>query len=175
MGKKLFFILLIIFSSCNPPKKNMKEKGEKNASDIIAYDIYGTNFRLYDLNGKPKIIQFMRVYCNGRLSSYSIKQFEQLSKIYEKSKDSLYLITITISTCSSSDLKKICENFNIKWTFINDYSDYKLDIINSYAEYLKDMSEPALLFLNEKNEIIDKTNFCDDEILGNYIKKLLNK
>lgn len=183
MNKKIFksiltvFILLIISGLF----KNVNSvENKKLAPDIVAKDIYNKNFKLSKFKGKPIIIQFMRVYCGGRLIEETIKQFKQLSnfssKYYDKKnpkKSKIIFVTITVSSCTSSDLKKIAEENGIKWKFINDYSDYNLDVIQAYSEHLKNLPDPALIFINKKFEVINKSSFCNDKKLKGLIKEIL--
>jgi len=163
---KLFLILFFFVSV------NIFAQTENIAPNFKAVDIYGKQFELYSFS-KPKIIQFMRVYCGGRITNQSVEQFKQLARYYEKYKDKALFVTVTLSTCQSSDLKEIAKYFGIKWAFINDFSDYKLDIIQTYSTHLKDLKDPALIFVNEKNEIVSKTDFCDDKKLEEYISSLV--
>lgn len=182
MNKKIFksiltvFILLIISGLF----KNTNSQEKKIAPDIIAKDIYNNDFKLSKFKGKPIILQFMRVYCHGTITEESIKQFKQLSNLYKKyydeknpKKSKIIFVTITVSSCTSSDLKKIAKDNGIKWTFINDYSDYNLDIIKDYSEYLKNIPPPTLIFINKKFEIRNITSFCEDEILEKCVKIIL--
>jgi peroxiredoxin len=160
--------------------KNANSEEKKLAPDIVAKDIYNNDFKLSKFKGKPIILQFMRVYCHGNIRYESIKQFKQLSNLYKKyydeknpKKSKIIFVTVTVSSCASSDLKKIAEENGIKWTFINDYSDYNLDIIKNYSEYLKNIPEPVLIFINKKFEIRNITSFCEDEILEKCVKIIL--
>ena len=168
MKLKLFLVLFFFVSvKIFAQTKNL-------APNIKAVDVYGKQFELYG-STKPKIIQFMRVYCGGRITNQSAEQFKQLARHYEKYKDKILFVTVTLSSCQSSGLKEITKYFGIKWTFINDFSDYKLDIIEAYSTYLKDLKDPALIFVNEKNEIVLKTDFCDDKKLEEYINSIIEK
>lgn len=151
----------------------LAQEEKKLAPDIIAKDIYENEFKLTKFTNKPKIIQFMRVYCGGRLRQESITQFKQLSKFYEKYKNKIVFVTVTLSSCKASDLKKIAEIYGIKWTFINDYADYNLDIFQAYSEYLKNLQDPCLIFVNRKNEIVQTSNYCEEAELEEYIKSLI--
>ena len=168
MKLKIFLILFLFISV------KIFAQTENVAPNFKTDDIYGKQFELYSFS-KPKIIQFMRVYCGGKISEQSVAQFGQLAKLYEKYKDKILFVTITLSTCQSSDLKKIADYFSVKWTFINDFADHKLDIIQAYSSYLKDLKDPALIFVNEKNEIVSKTDFCDNKQLGEYINLIMKK
>ena len=168
MKLKLFLVLFFLVSvKIFAQTKNL-------APNIKAVDVHGKQFELYS-STKPKIIQFMRVYCGGRMTTQSAEQFKQLVRYYEKYKDKILFVTVTLSSCQSSDLKEIAKYFGVKWTFINDFSDYKLDIIQAYSTYLKDLKDPALIFVNKKNEIVSKTDFCDDEKLKEYINLIIEK
>lgn len=144
------------------------------APNIKAVDIYGKQFELYS-STKPKIIQFMRVYCGGRISEQSVEQLKQLVELYKEHKDQILFVTIILSSCQSSDLRKLADYFGIEWTFINDFSDYKLDIIQTYSIPLKDLKDPALIFINQKNEIVSTTDFCDVKKLKDYINLITEK
>lgn len=174
---KLTFLFFLFFTIIVNSEEN-----KKSAPDIIAKDIYNQEFKLLKFKGKPIILQFMRVYCGGRVKEESIKQFKQLSDLYNKyydeknlKKSKIIFVTITLSSCTSSDIKKLAEENGIKWTFINDYSDGNLEIIQAYSEYIKNIPEPALIFINKKFEIINTSSLCDDNKLEEYIKKLLKK
>jgi len=143
------------------------------APDFSAEDINGKIFNVGESTGKPVVIQFMRVYCHGGLREETKEQFKQLSKLHNRYKNEIIFVTITISSCKTSDLKEIAKEFGIKWTFINDYSDYNLDIIEKYSKYLKNLSDPALIFINRKKEIVTTTNFCDDKKLDEYINSII--
>ncbi len=132
------FLINISFSQTNEIQKAHNKVVV--APNIVDIDIYGKKFKLYSFTDKLKIIQFIRIYCGGRVTSQSAHQFSQLVSIYEKYKEKIIFVTITMSSCQSSDLKKIAKYFDIKWHFINDFSDYKLDIIQSYSKILKDKS-----------------------------------
>ncbi|MCM8819015.1 MAG: redoxin domain-containing protein [Candidatus Omnitrophica bacterium] len=146
---------------------------KKLAPDIIAKDIYGNDFQLYKYKEKPKILQFMKVYCGGSIAPNTVKQLKQLTKLYKIYKDKIIFVTITLASCPTSDLKIIADELGIKWTFINDFSDYKLDIIKAYAEYLKKLSDPALIFINKKNQVLFTSNYCSEEELLKYINSIL--
>lgn len=167
------FLVNISFSQTNEIQKTQSKI--VTAPNIVAIDIYGKKFELYSFTDKPKIIQFMRIYCGGRIGPQSAQQFSQLVSVYEKYKDKIVFVTITISSCQSSDLKEIVKYFGIKWPFINDFSDYKLDIIQAYSDILKNLKDPALVFLSNKNEIVSTTNFCDDKKLEEEINKIIPK
>jgi len=165
---KLFLILFFFVSvKTFAQTKNL-------APNFKAVDIYGKQFELYS-STKPKIIQFMRIYCGGRITNQSVEQFKQLARYYEKYKDKALFVTVTLSTCQSSDLKKIAEYFGIKWTFINDYSDYNLDIIQKYSSYLKTLHDPALIFVDKNNKVVKTTDFCEDKKLEEYISLIIEK
>jgi len=168
MKTKIFLILFLFVSV-----KTFAQT-ENVAPNFKTVDLYGKQFELYS-STKPKIIQFTRVYCGGKISEQSAAQFGQLAKLYDKYKDKILFVTITLSSCQSSDLKKIAEYFGIKWTFINDYSDYNLDIIQKYSSYLKTLHDPALIFVDKNNKVVKTTNFCEDKKLEEYISLITEK
>ncbi|MFN4226992.1 MAG: peroxiredoxin family protein [Candidatus Ratteibacteria bacterium] len=172
MRDKFFVLFLTIFISGFLSKTIAEDK--KIAPNIIANDIYGKNFQLYKYD-KPKIIQFMKVYCGGSMAPNTIEQLKQLAKLYQKYKDKVVFVTITLASCPTSDLKKIADVSGIKWTFINDLSDYQLDIIKAYAEYLKKLYDPALIFINKKNQVLFTSNYCSDKEMERYINAILEE
>lgn len=184
MNKKILTLTLLAFMFLILTGYSTNAKNSQNnkeiAPDIMAKDIYYKNFKLSKFKGKPIILQFMRVYCHGNIRDESIKQFEQLSDLYKKyydeknvKKSKIIFVTVTVSSCTSSDLKKIADENGIKWTFINDYSDYNLDIIQAYSKHLKNLPDPALIFINKKFEVINKSSFCNDKKLKELIKEIL--
>jgi|GEM_PF-1950246 len=169
MKLKILFVLFLFITSIKTFAQT-----KIVAPNIKAVDIYGKQFELYS-STKPKVIQFMRIYCGGRITQQSVEQFSQLAKLYERYKDEILFVTVTLSSCQSSDLKEIAEYFGIKWAFINDFSDYKLDIIQAYSSYLKTLRDPALIFVNKNNEVVKTTDFCDDKKLEEYINLIIEK
>ncbi|PIU66451.1 MAG: hypothetical protein COS84_05695 [Armatimonadetes bacterium CG07_land_8_20_14_0_80_40_9] len=175
----LLAFMFLILTGCSTNAKN-SQNNKEIAPDIIAKNIYNKDFKLSKFKGKPIVLQFMRTYCGGRLRDETIKQFKQLSnfssKYYDEKnvkKSKIIFVTVTMSTCATSDLKKIAESNGIKWTFINDYSDYNLDIIQAYSKHLKNLPDPALIFINKKFEVINKSSFCNDKKLKGLIKEIL--
>ncbi|MCM8766775.1 MAG: hypothetical protein NC917_06395 [Candidatus Omnitrophica bacterium] len=164
-----FFLIVFIYIFLSTTIWSDKEL----APDIVAKDIYGNEFQLYKYKEKPKLIQFMKVYCGGSLAPNTVEQINQLTKLYQIYKDKVIFVTITLASCPTSDLKVIADKLGIKWTFINDFSDYKLDIIKAYAEYLKKLSDPALIFINKKNQVLFTSNFCSEKELVKYINSIL--
>jgi len=104
MKTKIFLILFLFVSV------KIFAQTENVAPNFKTVDLYGKQFELYS-STKPKIIQFTRVYCGGKISEQSATQFGQLAKIYDKYKDKILFVTITLSSCQSSDFKKNCRVF----------------------------------------------------------------
>ena len=176
MCRKYFIcgiIVLVVLSIAGGIWNAYSAERKDIAPDFSAEDIDGKIFELAKFTDKPVVIQFMRVYCGGKLRNETIEQFKQLSRLYNKYKNEIIFVTVTISTCRTVDLKEIANKNNIEWTFINDYSDYQLDIIEKYSTYLKKLYDPALIFINRNREIAAVTNFCDDKKLDEYINLII--
>jgi len=111
------------------------------APDFNLRDPYNENFSLSKFKGKTVIPNFFEIYCGGKTASDTEKQIKELNKLCNelcKGRGcSEGIISITLSSCSTTDLKEWIEERKIKWYIDNDFYDYNFDVIKSYAEYLK--------------------------------------
>lgn len=153
---------------------------EKKAPDFSLTDPWGYKFSLKQFEGKTVILNFFRIYCGGRIAPETAKQFQELNKVCEefcKGKNcadgDVVILSITLATCPTTDLKEWDKGHNITWFLGNDYDDYRLDIISSYAEYLKELGDPALIFLNQNQEIVFSSNFLESSQILEKIKELM--
>lgn len=169
-------VLLLFFSQSPYLNPEIKKAANFNLRDPWDY-----KFSLEEFQGKPVILHFFRIYCGGRITKESLRQIEELNKVCTKlckgekcTEGDLQIISITLATCPTTDLKEWAKYFNINWLLGNDYDDYKLDIFSSYTEYLKKLKDPALIFLNQNQEIVFSSNFLESSQILEKVKELIS-
>jgi peroxiredoxin len=148
------------------------------APDFNLRDPYNESFSLSKFKGKTVILNFFKIYCGGRTAPDTEKQIKELNKLCNElckgrkcSEGDFTIISITLSSCSTTDLKEWVEERKIKWYIGNDFDDYNLDVIKSYAEYLKDLKDPCLIFVNKDGEVFYKSNYLKSEEIKEILKK----
>jgi len=165
----ILFTLFFLFSFAKTNK----------APDFNLKDPYGETFSLSQFKGKIVVLNFFKIYCGGRTAPDTLNQIEELKKLCnemckgKKCKDgNLTIIGITLSSCSTTDLKIWVEEKGIKWYVGNDLDDYNLDIIKNYAEYLKTLKDPCLIFINKNGEVVFKSNYMKADEIKKKLKEL---
>jgi hypothetical protein len=151
----------------NPPSTD-------SAPTFILKDINGTQFSLDQHDGKVIAIHFMALGCHGQyyeINDYQLKQLNTVCNSYCGS-NPVTMVTVAVSTCPTSDLAKIREDYGIAWFFGNDYDDAKLDIISAYAKYSID-DGTIVLIDKELNVVQVYTEKTAAETLSSKIYQLL--
>jgi len=155
--------LMLIFS-----QSTYLEAEPKKAENFKLRDPWGYEFSLAEFKGKTVILHFFRIYCGGRITKEGFKQIEELNKVCTRLckgekclEGNIGIISITLATCPTTDLKEWTEYFKINWLLGNDYDDYQLDIIKDYSGYLSKLRDPALIFLNKNQEVVFTSNYLN--------------
>ncbi|MCM8771548.1 MAG: peroxiredoxin family protein [Candidatus Omnitrophica bacterium] len=169
MKSILIFLIFASFIFANPNK----------APDFTLKDPYNNEFSLSMFKGKTIILNFFKIYCGGKIAPETEKLINELNKICKEfckgkfCKDGdLTIISITVASCPTTDLKEWVEKKGIKWFIGNDLDDYNLDIIKSYASHLKYLKDPCLIFINKNSEIVYKSNYISAEEIKKKLKEL---
>ncbi|MCM8789985.1 MAG: peroxiredoxin family protein [Candidatus Omnitrophica bacterium] len=158
-------------------------KAEPNkAADFNLRDPWNNYFSLSQFKGRTVILNFFRIYCHGRITPETKKQFQELNKVCQefcKGKNcqeaDVVIIGLTLATCPTTDLKEWARYHNITWLLGNDYDDYRLDVFNSYAQHLFNLRDPALIFINSEQEVVTKSNYLTyEEIMGKLKEMRVN-
>lgn len=118
-------------------------------------DVEGVTFDLNRRSSKPIIIHFMAVNCGGSFSTINVNQLRELAKVKSTLGEGVELVTVTLTTCTTTDLLELKRSYNVTWTFGNDYDDEKLDILESFKKHsLTDGSLIIGTSLNNLKEVI---------------------
>lgn len=120
MIKKIIIVIIILIALVLIFSQSAYIKTEpKKAANFTLRDPWDYKFSLDQFNGKPVILHFFRIYYGGRITKESFKQIEELSKICTKlcngekcTKGDLHIISITLATCPTTDLKEWAKYFN---------------------------------------------------------------
>lgn len=168
-------VLLSIFSQ---PPHIMAES--KKAENFELRDPWDYRFSLEQFKGNPVILHFFRIYCGGRITKESFKQIKELNKVCTKlckgkkcTEGEIHIISITLATCPTTDLKEWANYFDINWLLGNDYDDYQLDVIKDYSEYLSKLRDPALIFISPSQEIMFTSNYLNASEIKKKLKEIL--
>ncbi|MBA7514190.1 hypothetical protein ES705_06215 [subsurface metagenome] len=151
----------------------------KMATNFQLRDPWDYEFSLEQFKGSPVILHFFRIYCGGKITKESFKQIKELNKVCAKlcegekcTEGDVHIISITLATCPTTDLKEWAEYFNINWLLGNDYDDYKLDIIKDYSKYLSELTDPSLIFLNKNHEVVFTSDYLDASEIIEKLKEV---
>ena len=137
---------VIIVASLALIIQNWFIKPEKE-QDIADATLKLPNFELKDTDGEtfclssrretPVLLHFMTIGCGGQYAEINDYQIRQLLHICDEycTENGLDIVTITVTSCTTSDLKSLKNKYNMTWVIGNDYDDNKLDIIEAYKEY----------------------------------------
>jgi cytochrome oxidase Cu insertion factor (SCO1/SenC/PrrC family) len=114
-------------------------------------DVEGSTFNLYGRPPKPIIIHFMAVACGGGFSTINDVRLKELVKVKSSVGDDVEIVTVTITTCTTTDLVDLKRYYNVTWTFGNDYDDSKLDILESFKDY--ELTDGSLIISTSQNNM----------------------
>lgn len=149
------------------------------ATNFQLRDPWNYEFSLEQFKDKLVILHFFRIYCGGKITKESFKQIKELNKVCAKlcegekcTEGDVHIISITLATCPTTDLKEWAEYFNINWLLGNDYDDYKLDIIKDYSKYLSELADPALIFLNKNHGVVFTSDYLDASEIIEKLKEV---
>lgn len=167
--KKISRVIIILGTLMLILSQSVYIKAEpKKAPNFTLRDPWEYEFSLEQFKAKPVILHFFRIYCGGRITKESFKQIEALREVcveFCKGKKCMdgnfHIISVTLASCPTTDLKEWAEHFNISWLLGNDYDNYELDIIKDYSEYLSQLRDPALIFVSKNQDIEFTSNYLD--------------
>jgi hypothetical protein len=145
-----------------------------SASNFILKDINGTQFSLNQFNGKVIAVHFMAVGCSGQFNAINDNQLKQLKTICSGycGDNSVSLVTVAVSTCSSNDLSLIRTEYGINWSFGNDYDDGKMEIVEAYNSH--SISDGTILLIDKAFNVDEVyTEEITSETLSTRINLLL--
>lgn len=162
----LLFIILIIFlvlflneKNKLPKQKNVGTKLGQYSPNFETEYLNGSKFELYDLRGKPVILNFWATWCPP-----CVREMPLLQKIHNEGK-------ITVIGVNLQENKKTIEKFakNINITFL-----IVLDKDGSIEAMYNVLLKPTTYFIDENGIIVDKKfGELNSEELNERSQKLL--
>jgi len=146
----LIFLLLILFGLLYLYGKNKYPKQEDVGSNLGQYApnfeteyLNGDKFVLYDLRGKPVILNFWATWCPP-----CVREMPDLQRFYDQNKDNIELVGVNLQE-DKKTIEKFIKKINVTFPIVLDKDG---EIERNYNLLLK----PSTYFIDENGIIVDK-------------------
>jgi peroxiredoxin len=180
----LFTIIFVAYGAWQyqnsqlPPKIGDETNNNPPSTDpaptFSLKDINGTQFSLNQHVGKVIAVHFMALGCHGQyyeINDHQLKQLKTVCNSYCGSKP-VTMVTVAVSTCPTTDLALIRENYGITWFLGNDYDDGTLDIVDAYVKY--SIYDGTIVLIDKEFNVVQVyTDETAAETLSSKIYQLL--
>jgi len=139
----IFFLLYLKSSDQSLREENVGTKLGQYAPDFETEYLNGDKFVLYELRGKPVILNFWATWCPP-----CIKEMPVFQKLYEENKGELIVIGVNLQE-DKETIEKFIKKINVTFPIILD-KDGKIE--QKYNVILK----PSTYFIDKNGLIADK-------------------
>ena len=146
----LLFIILVIFlvlylndKNKFPKQENVGVKLGLYAPDFESEYLNGTKVSLYELRGKPVILNFWATWCPP-----CVREMPRLEEFYQKHKNEIILIGINLGE-KDSTIERFLQRVNVTFPIVKDKNK---TIEKSYNLLIR----PSTFFIDKKGIIVDK-------------------
>jgi len=136
--------VLMVFS-------NVSTSSSGTAPAFTVSDIDGKTVSSGELRGKVVVLHMAVIYCGGIITDPGKYQIEQVREAHERFEGDATFITVTSENCPTTDLEAIRQQYNISWSFVNDWPGMK--IYGPYADYFSLHGDPTLVFIDASGNV----------------------
>ena len=152
--------VLMVFSNVNTSSSG-------TAPSFTVSDIDGKTVSSGELRGKVVVLHMAVIYCGGIITDPGKYQIEQVREAHERFEGEAAFITGTSENCPTTDLEAIRQQYNISWSFVNDWPDMK--IYGPYADYFSLHGDPTLVFIDASGNVVKHSGRTSAADIGKAI------
>ena len=154
--------VLIVFS-------NVITSSSGDASSFTVMDLDGKAVSSQELRGKVVVLHLAVIYCGGIITDPGKYQIEQVKEAHERFEGDAVFITVTSENCPTTDLEAIRQQYNISWSFVNDWPDMK--IYGPYADYFSLHGDPTLVIIDSTGTVVWHSGRAGATEIGKAIER----